>query len=155
MKEPVDHILRPSLPWRSFDGAVTECGYDASKVKVLTRGEFFQRLKELGRQRSAMLTCMTCAGTATRWGAWEDDPRPALEREIIWEHGGGYRLRQDRGTRLKDELLAIAALIETHREEFDAHVAATVQRRDWLEKKAARLEQKRPARKDHPGTIPL
>ncbi len=32
MKEPVDHILRPKLPWRTGEGAITECGYDAAKV---------------------------------------------------------------------------------------------------------------------------
>ena len=32
MKEPVDHILRPSLPWRSQDvPAITECGGDVCK----------------------------------------------------------------------------------------------------------------------------
>mgnify|MGYP001599520162 CR=1 FL=1 len=37
MKEPVDHVLRPRLPWRSpSDPAITECGYDASKVKTIT-----------------------------------------------------------------------------------------------------------------------
>lgn len=137
MKEPVDHILRPRLPWRSDnDAAVTECGFDASKVKTLTRSEFFQRLKDLGRQRTAMLTCMTCADTAGRWGTWEDDPRRALEREISWECGG-WRGRTDRGERLKDELIAAAALIEAHREEYDATVMATTQRREWLERKAS------------------
>ncbi len=133
MKEPVDHILRPSLPWRS-DGAITECGYDASKVKTLTRPEFFERVKDLGRQRTAMLTCMTCSDTAARWGTWEDDPRKALEREINWE--SGYR-RNDRGERLKDELIAIAVLIEAHRNEFEATITTMTQRREWLEKKAA------------------
>ena len=139
MKEPVDHILRPSLPWRSPDeGAITECGYDASKVKTLTRDEFFQREKELGKQRTAMLTCMTCADTARRWGTWSDDPRLALDREITWERGAHYwRERNDRGERLKDELLAIAALIEAHRSEFDDFITARVQRRGWLEKKEA------------------
>lgn len=137
MKEPVDHILRPQLPWRAGDGAITECGYDATKVKALTRDEYVARFKELGRQRCAMLTCMTCADTAARWGAWDSDPRKALEREIAWEGAGRYA-REDRGQRLKDELLAIAALIEVHREEFDAHIAETAGRRDWLEKKAAR-----------------
>jgi hypothetical protein len=62
MKEPVDHILRPNLPWRSPDeGAITECGYDASKVKTLTRAEFFKGQKDLGERRTAMLTCMTCS----------------------------------------------------------------------------------------------
>src|SRR5215510_8447013 len=86
MKEPVDHIVRPQLPWRTArDVAITECGYDASKVKAVTRVEYFARLKELGQQRTAILTCMTCSDTARRWGTWDDDARKALEREIDWE----------------------------------------------------------------------
>lgn len=149
MKEPVDHILRPQLPWRSpADAAITECGYDASKVKTLTREEFFQREKEFGKQRMAMLTCMTCSDTARRWGRWGDDPRLALQREIEWERGQHYyaRSREDRGERLKDELIAVAALIEAHREEFEATITANVQRRDWLEKKAALGNRKPPDR---------
>jgi hypothetical protein len=139
MKEPVDHILRPRLPWRGPDeGAITECGYDASKVKTLTRSEFYQRLKDLGVQRTAMLTCMTCCDAAKRWRAsWNDDPRQAVDREIAWEFGGGYRPREDRGSRLKDELHAIAALIEAHRDEFERLLTTTTQRREWIEKKAA------------------
>jgi hypothetical protein len=143
MKEPVDHIQRPSLPWRTADGAITECGFDASKVKTLTREEYAKRFKELGRQRCAMLTCMTCADTAARWGAWDDDPRTALEREIAWE-GAGRRWHHDRGQRLRDELIAIAALIDAHREEFDATISANSQRREWLEKKAAHEGKKPP-----------
>ena len=53
MKEPVDHILRPRLPWRSeSDPALTECGYNASSVKTLTREEFSARLKDWGQQRT-------------------------------------------------------------------------------------------------------
>ncbi len=148
MKEPVDHILRPSLPWRS-DSAITECGYDASKVKALTRPEFFQRMKDLGRQRTAMLTCMTCSDTAGRWKTWEEDPRQAMEREITWERGAGYRERTDRGERLKDELIAIAFLIEAHRDEFETIVTTNTQRREWLEKKAANEARKSDAPK-HP-----
>lgn len=33
MKEPVDHILRPSLPWREAS-AMTECGLNAASVKT-------------------------------------------------------------------------------------------------------------------------
>lgn len=128
--------MRPLLPWRSADSAITECGYDATKVKTLTRDEYVARFKELGRQRCAMLTCMTCSETAARWAAWDVDPRTALEREIAWE-GAGRRWHEDRGQRLKDELLAIAALIEAHREEFEAHITETAGRREWLEKKAA------------------
>lgn len=148
MKEPVDHILRPRLPWRCADeGAITECGYDATKVKTLTRDEFFRRAKDLGQQRAALLTCMTCSDTAKRWGTWDDDPRLALHREIEWERGGYYRRsRDDRGHRLKDELLAIKTLIEAHRDEFEATIAAGEQRREWLEMKATLAKKPKPPR---------
>lgn len=139
VKEPVDHILRPRLPWRSPDEpSVTECGYDASKVKTLTRAEYFQRRKDLGDQRSAMFTCMTCSQTAGRYPTWIDDPRRAIEREVVWECGSGYLGRNSdrRGQLLRDELMAIAALIEAHPDEFQSLIADMVQRREWLEKKA-------------------
>lgn len=135
MKEPVDHILRPRLPWRPGEAAITECGYDGNKVKAITREEFFRRFKDLGQQRTAMLTCMTCSDTAQRWGTWEDDPRKAMEREINWECG--YR-RTDRGQRLRDELQAIATMLEKHHLEFISTVDEIEQRRVWNEKKAAR-----------------
>lgn len=142
MKEPVDHILRPRLPWRSPDEpAVTECGYDASKVKTLTRPEFLQRVKDLGQQRAAMITCMTCSQTAARYPTWEEDPRRALEREIVWECGGWRG--EKRGRRLRDELAAIAALIEMYAIDFETIKANAEQRRTWLEKKAER--DKKPA----------
>lgn len=138
MKEPVDHILRPPLPWRS-EGDMTECGLNAAKVNTLTREAFAARLKEYGQQRTAMITCMTCSDTARRFGTWEDDPRRALHREIEWEtRGGHYWSRDERGVRLRDELNSIAALIEAHREEFNAHISHTERRREWNEKKAAR-----------------
>jgi hypothetical protein len=145
MKEPVDHILRPALPWRPASAAITECGYDAAKVKTLTRSDFFQRLKDYGPQRTALLTCMTCSDTARRWKTWDEDPSLALQREIEWERGGSYfRERDDRGTRLKDELVAVAALIEAHRDEFITFVNETEQRRAWNEKKAALAERPKP-----------
>lgn len=133
MKEPVDHIERPRLPWRDA-GTATECGYDASKVKTITREEFLRREKDLGTQRNAMITCMTCLHTARRWGTWDDDPRMALQRELEWE-GSGRWSRRGRGERLKDELLAIAALVDAHRDEFDGLVTATEQRREWIARK--------------------
>lgn len=151
MKEPVDHILRPQLPWRTGDAAITECGYDATKVKTLTRAEFAVRYKELGRQRTAMLTCMTCCDTARNWGTWDDDPRHALQREIMWEHGGFHRARTDRGERLRDELIVIAGLVEEHRAEFDAALKEIADRRAWNERKAAMAE--RPKQKPAQGGL--
>lgn len=141
MKEPVDHILRPQLPWRSSPG-ITECGYNAERAPTISRAEYFDRVKNFGRQRTAMLTCMTCADTASRWSTWEDDPRQAMQREIAWE--GRRSVRSDEsGCRLKDELLAVAILIEAHRDEFDAYIAAAEQRREWLAKKAANVAGKK------------
>lgn len=119
MKEPVDHIERPRLPWRSDDESwMTECGYSVLKVKTITRDAFAKRLKEYGQQRTAILTCMTCIQTAQRWATWAEDPRQAVDREIAWEGCGRYSQDQ-RGARLRNELKAIAVLIEKHREEFD------------------------------------
>lgn len=142
MKQPVDHILRPQLPWRSGDPGITECGYDATKVKTITREEYFARRKDLGVQRCAMLTCMTCAQTAERHATWDEDPRLALAREIQWEAPGWLYQKDRNGVRPRDELIAIAALIEAHRDEFLANISATQQRREWLEKKAEHEQAK-------------
>lgn len=133
MKEPVDHIVRPRLPWRpATDPAITECGYDASKVKTLTREAFFERLKDYGQQRTGLVTCMTCMDTARRWETWEQDPRRAIEREVTWECGWRGK---GRGEHLKDELLALAALVAAHPDEFRQLLAGIDARRQWLEKK--------------------
>lgn len=142
MKEPVDHIHRPSLPWRVASSGMTECGLNAASVASITREAYFTRLKDMGQQRTALLTCMTCGDTCRRWGTWEDDPRKALEREIHWETG--WAPRKDRGELLRDELLAVDALIEAHRDEFDAHLLATAGRRAWLRQKAALAASKQP-----------
>lgn len=42
-----------------------------------------------------------------------------------------------------DELLAIASLIEAHRDEFDAHISGIEQRRAWLERKATAVKRKK------------
>lgn len=147
MKEPVDHILRPGLPWRNGAGAITECGLGAEDAKTITRAEFRQRRKDLGAQRAAMFTCMNCSQTSDRWETWEQDPRVAMSREIEWERGGAYwHARDDRGHRLRDELLAVAELIEAHREQFEAFIDAGERRREWLEKKAAMERAKTPTR---------
>lgn len=135
MKEPVDHIIRPMLPWRAAADAITECGYDATEVKVITREEFRARLKDMGKQRTAILTCMTCSDTARNYALWEIDPRQAMAREIAWEARWGRDIA-GRAQHLKDELFAIADLIEAHRDEFDGALDLVHQRREWVAKKA-------------------
>lgn len=137
------------MPWRGTALAITECGLEGDEAKTITRAEYVQRRKDWGPQRTSMFTCMTCSQTSDRWHTWDEDPRAAMGREIEWERGSAYwRARTDRGCLLKDELVAIAALIEAHRVEFDASVEAIVARRDWLQKKAER--EHRPVAKGRP-----
>ena len=143
MKEPVDHIVRPSLPWRSSnEPAVTECGYNAESVRTITRDELAARLKEYGEQRTALLTCMTCLSTARRHSDWATDPRQAIQREAEWECG--WRKRRNGRTRLRDELLAIAQLIEAHPDEFKT----LLERQRWRSKKPTAVATK-PKEADH------
>ena len=140
MKEPLDHIERPRLPWRAKnEPSITECGHDASKVTTVTRDEFFTRFKEYGEQRTSLFTCMTCMQTARAWPTWEENPGRALEREIHWEvaRSGNKTHRH----RLTEELLAIALLIDLHRDEF----ATLLEQQKWRQR-VERLESAREAR---------
>jgi hypothetical protein len=107
---PLDHVLRPQPPWRT--GHTTECGLRADSYPALTRDEFKAKVRRQGQQRAALTTCMTCLHTAQRWPTWDEDPVQAMGRETY----GGRR----GDTRFRDELVAIAALIAAHRDEFDA-----------------------------------
>lgn len=142
MKEPVDHVLRPKLPWRD-EQDITECGYDASKVTTLTREEFIARRKEMGEQRTAILTCMTCKDTAARWHDWDTDPRAAIQREIEWEHRGRWS-RDDGRERLAFELRAIAALIDAHHDEFKQEVAKLRGVAEWQATKKETQKKREP-----------
>lgn len=106
--EPLTHILRPGLPWR-VEGR-TECGLDGAHRPVMTRDEFGVRLKRLGMQRMAYLTCMTCYDTARRWPTFAEDPARAMGRESYMGRGTDDAFR--------DELRALAALVERHPDEF-------------------------------------
>ena len=84
---PIVHVVRPRPPWRSAEFELTECGLSPSEHQSIERADFVKRYKDLGRERSAMLTCMTCMTTFERYGGvgqfylpatWEDDPVHAL-----------------------------------------------------------------------------
>jgi len=115
----VQHIVRPNLPWRTKEH-LTECGRAADDT-ALTRDEAVRKVAREGQQRAAMSTCMTCWSTAERHPGWERSPSAVLDRWIdksrFW-----YGRRNESPTVLDIELQAIAALIEAHREEFDAYV---------------------------------
>ncbi len=135
---PVDHVMRPTLPWRE-NAHLTECGVKAENVTAITPDEFKKRIKEYGHQRTRMVTCWTCCDTAGRWCTWDEEPRRALGREIEWEAGSIHK--RNRGSLLLDELLSIAELIEAHRDEFNNLVSQRQGRREWLAKKAAKADR--------------
>lgn len=115
LSEPLHHIERPAPPWRDDQG-LTECGLDATSIvvdRLWTRDDLRAAARNLGPQRLSMLCCMTCLNTAQRWPSWDQDPVEALGREI---HGRT-------ADRFRQELWAIAALVEAHREEFDSFIA--------------------------------
>ena len=144
MKEPVDHIARSILPWRPEESTLTECGLVAASYPTITRDAYFARVKDLGKTRAAMLTCVTCAQTAERWKTWQDDPVDAMKRET----GKYWRGQPETWEAFRRELLAIAALIAEHREEFDAHVAALAAVVKLDDVRAAKQQQVKRARAD-------
>lgn len=108
--QPLEHVARAALPWRT-DPPLTECGKPHDGRPVLTRDEFVAKVRRLGRQRAAMSTCMTCWGAAERRTNWGQDPVAVMRRECgDWAHTD---------SRLRDELLALAALADAHRDEFE------------------------------------
>lgn len=128
---PLDHIMRPDLPWRV--AVTTECGKAAKNVKsVIGREAFNERLKKYGRQRTAFTVCMTCAATANRWADFRLNPVDALRREVY----GGRTEDQ-----FEDELRAIAALVEAHREEFDQYLSGLKQTVQLLDRAGRRRRQ--------------
>lgn len=121
--EPLRHILRTALPWRDTDTLHTVCGRPSSQYApelVLTFDEARREAKRLGRQRTAMLFCMTCANRAGTWAKWDDDPVARMAREC--EKYGAMGRGKDTSL-VERELRAIGLLIEAHREEFDQLVA--------------------------------
>lgn len=117
------HIERPSLPWRRENK--TECGLDASRHPTWTRDEAEAVEKKIGKIRFSMHVCMTCKPTVGRHASWDEDPAACLIRhaeKMSHSRWGYIKQPSDVQRRFADELRAIAALVEAHREEFDALV---------------------------------
>lgn len=118
---PLEHVERVTPPWRR--DLVTECGLPVAGHPVISRDAFIAKVKSQGKQRSAMTTCMTCWDSAVRNQPWDENPVKSLIREAE-RHRWAGRGRDGRDVeRFRRELLAIAALIEAHRDEFDDMVA--------------------------------
>lgn len=113
-REDLFHVKRGStFPWRDPDDLETECGRLVIDVPSVSRDEMRRKIAHLGIQRASLSSCMTCLHTAQRHRDWEKDPVDTMRREVT-----GRRHDQQ----LRTELLAIAALIDNHRDEFQAYL---------------------------------
>ncbi|MDO8391035.1 MAG: hypothetical protein Q7V57_11140 [Actinomycetota bacterium] len=115
------HITRTNLPWR--DATRTVCGKPISQYRpdlVITLADAQSMQRRLGQQRFALAICMTCANNVGHWAEWDANPIMRFQREI-----NGNGMGRDRDDQVvENELRAVAALIERHREEFDDMVTA-------------------------------
>jgi hypothetical protein len=136
VKEPVDHVAQPLLPWREAS-PLTECGRDVSTVAVvLTREEAVSRFREQGVRRAALSTCMVCLETANRWADWDTDPVQAVGRETA--RAGRFQPTSGQFTLFRDELLALAELYRRHPEEYQTILAGLQQVANLGDRRARR-----------------
>lgn len=128
----MEHVARPILPWRHE--RITECGLtEMADRRVITRGAFEEKVKQQGKTRSALTTCMTCWQTATRWKTWAEAPSEVMRREMPTWSSRGQKYEQ-----LDAELRAIEALIAAHREEFDGFLLGLAETSDLATKRELR-----------------
>jgi len=108
------HIVRPPVPW-SLVPLSSECGRATSSLdSTMTLDEARVLREKLGQQRFALVICMTCATTAGRWPTFEEDPLQRLQRERnLWQEGG---------EQVRNELFALAELVNRHRAEYEGLV---------------------------------
>lgn len=166
---PVDHIAREIVPWRT-DVELTECGITIGELepaRVVPVEEIQRRVRDLGQQRAAYTTCMTCWGTADRWhragqrnrlGAIrrELEGLRYVEREPTRSFPEGQNARADRAylrevamwerrKRFDRELDALLALIGAHPDEFAELLAAREQAASLADARARRARRTRTA----------
>ena len=110
----LDHILRAQVPWRP-DAVLTECGRVVNSAMPVSKLQ--EKIDREGQRRAALTTCMKCWHRVSyhSYGPGGDDRVTALRREL---DACSTRPRSDRRATMENDLRAIAALVELHREEF-------------------------------------
>jgi hypothetical protein len=119
--QPVAHLRRPVPPWEEVRH--THCGRLIADVAKMGTVEAFAALvKREGQRRAAYDYCLTCTERARYTpGSWETN---ATEIALDWL--GRTRYVSDGGRdRTTATLHALAALVDAHRDEFEAHRDAT------------------------------
>jgi hypothetical protein len=131
IQERRDHVVRSMLPWRLEP--LTECGCRISDVEnVIALDELDDRIERDGLEPTASTVCVMCWQTSRQSARWETNPIGVIAREAV-RAGLGGSVRADLGSRepssrpeacrFGNELRAIAALIDAHRDEFDDYLA--------------------------------
>lgn len=111
------HIARATVPWR--DDELTECGRPLAGLPVvITRADYLERNPaNPGRYQLLADGCRVCQETAIKYRSWSAKPTDVLARACETE----LFVRTARvGSfgRLDQELLALAALVDRHRDEY-------------------------------------
>lgn len=139
--QPLRHLRRVAPPWAAED--MTICGRPLSDVASWVQWEEAKALfNKHGRARAMFLFCATCVD---RHGYKGDSPgrfdRVPAKVTADWAERAAWR-DSPQAERIRAELLGLAALVEAHRDEYDAHVAAQL----GNELTARRAARKRPGR---------
>lgn len=140
MRERVDHIQRLPLPWRAQ--TITECGLPIEAHPVISRADLKKRVADLGQQRAAYTTCMTCWDRMRRY-PWneQDETLGALIDYLSLGRWGG---RDEGATNLiRSEVEALTALIAAHRDEWDEFIAGKAATVDLASARKARAARRR------------
>ena len=120
---PPRHLERYAPPWAS--GRFTICGRPLDDVSAwLTYDEGRALIAKIGETRARLLLCQTCLSMQTRIAhprKWESDPVQIVNDYTRHFYAPG---NDPAAQQIRAELLAIARLIEAHRDEFAASVTA-------------------------------
>ncbi len=148
---PLQHIVRPKLPWRCDEAAKTECGRKPD-AHAISRDEAVAKVKKQGKTRAALTTCMTCWETAARHPDWDQAPSMVIKRYIKnrWWSGWGNSYRydpEDETVKLDAELRAVWDLIQAHPEEFEELLFRRSQPNELADRRRKQAEARLRARR--------
>lgn len=117
------HVARSMLPWRS--DLLTECGRRTLDVtNIINSEELEDRIARRGQQQAASTVCPKCWENRSP-ADWDTNPVRVIAREAVRAGLGDQEPSTGpEASQFINELHAIAALIDAHRNEFDSYVAA-------------------------------
>jgi hypothetical protein len=117
--QPVAHLPRITPPWEEV--AHTFCGRKIEDVaRMGTTHDYVALAKREGVRRAAYDYCQTCTERVRYSGtSWEAN---AIDIAMDWlNRGGRYGGSSEARDDITASLHALSALVDAHREEFDAH----------------------------------